>query len=75
MGGLVTYGVSYRGPCLRAAGLADKLVKGAKPGDLPVEQPINFELLINLKSAKAPRVQHVWRLCDNPPTRHAAGAE
>jgi putative ABC transport system substrate-binding protein len=52
-GGLMSYGVSYPGLYYRAASLVDKIFRGAKPGDLPVEQPTKFELIINLKTAKA----------------------
>jgi putative ABC transport system substrate-binding protein len=51
-GGLMTYGVSYPHLYYRAAGLVDKVLKGARPGDLPVEQPTKLELVINLKAAK-----------------------
>jgi putative ABC transport system substrate-binding protein len=51
-GGLIAYAVNYPDLYFRAAGLIDKIFKGAKPADLPVEQPTKFELVINLKTAK-----------------------
>jgi putative tryptophan/tyrosine transport system substrate-binding protein len=53
MGGLLSYGPSFPDLYYRAAGLIDKIFKGAKPGDLPVEQPTKLELIVNLKTAKA----------------------
>jgi putative ABC transport system substrate-binding protein len=52
-GSLLSYGVTEREALSRAAVLVDKILKGVKPVDLPVEQPTKFELVINLKTAKA----------------------
>ena len=52
-GGLVSYGTKNPAAWRRTAAFVDKILKGAKPGDLPVEQSTEFELVINLKTAKA----------------------
>ena len=53
VGGLISYAVNFYDQVERAATYVDKIFKGANPGDLPVEQPTKFELVINLKTAKA----------------------
>lgn len=52
-GGLMAYGVSFPATFARVAEYVDRIAKGAKPGDLPIEQPTKFELVVNLRTAKA----------------------
>ena len=52
-GGLISYGPDYTDMFRRAAELVDKILRGTKPADIPVEQPTKFDLVVNLKTAKA----------------------
>jgi putative tryptophan/tyrosine transport system substrate-binding protein len=53
MGGLIAYGVNIPGQFRQSAEYVDRILKGEKPGDIPVQQPTKFEMIVNLRSAKA----------------------
>ena len=68
-GGLLSYGPNFPELYRRAADFVDRILRGAKPGDIPVEQPTKFDLVVNLTTAKALGLELCRRLCSRAPTR------
>jgi len=76
-GGLLSYGPSLIAQFVRVAEFVDRIARGAKPADLPIEQPTKFELVVNLKTARASeaaRVHHADRRCGGGMAAGGAGA-